>query len=395
MTARLDPTLLTDIKDYGSVEVDACFNCGNCTAVCSLTTAEDNFPRKLIRYAQLGLTDELVGSPELWLCYNCGECSETCPRQAEPAAFMMAARNYAIASYDFTGLGKIFASRPVLGGLMLVLINLMLFLFMYTNREPIPGGELKLFEFLPYEFVHTAGLWMLIIVGTLGVAVILNMIAKISKNAGLTAGSFFKQDRKAWWQSLWEAVGRQALGQKRYRQDCEDDKDTQPWFLSKWFVHAAAIWGFLGLLLATILDYVLDIVKIKSTGTFMPLWHPIRLLGTVAGALMIYGVTTLIVKRLRKVDKAHANSTFSDWVFLILLWVSGMTGFIVELSLYLPQATWGYWMLLVHIAFSAELVLLLPFTKFAHALLRTTALFVHALKPVPEEKMVSQPVGAD
>ena len=394
MAARVDPDLLKDIKKYGEVEIESCFNCGNCTAVCSLTTAEDNFPRKLIRYAQLGLKDELVGSKELWLCYNCGECSETCPRQAEPAAFMMAARNYAIANYDFIGLGHILASMPVLGGLLLVAMNVLLFLFMFTNREPIPEGAVKLFEFLPYEFVHMAGLWMLIIVGTMGVAVVINMIVKISRSSGLSARSFFGADAKAWWAALWEAVGRQALGQKRYR-DCEDTRGKDPWYLSNWFVHAAALWGFLGLLTATILDYALDIVNVKATGTFMPLWHPIRLLGTLAGALLLYGVTVLILRRLRKPDKAHSNTVFSDWVFLILLWMSGATGFVVELSLYLPQAAWGYWMLLVHIAFSAQLVLLLPFSKFAHAILRTTALFVHALKPVPVEKRLNQPAAAD
>ena len=395
MTMRIDPTFLYELKEYGEVDIEACFNCGNCTAVCSMTNSEDSFPRTLIRYTQLGLKEELVGSKELWLCYNCGECSETCPRQAEPAAFMMAARNYAIASYDFTGLGRTLSSKPIFGGILLVLMNVVLFLFIYTYREPIPGGELKLFEFLPYEFVHIAGIWMMVVVGILGLAVVINMISKVSRQAGLSAKSFFGKNAKSWWQAIWEAVGRQALGQKRYREDCEDEKVRKAWYLTKWFVHAATIWGFLGLVLATGLNYFLDIIKIKATGTFVPIWHPIRLLGTIAGALMVYGVSVLIMRRLRKPDKAHSNSSFSDWVFLILLWVTGVTGFAVELSLYLPEALWGYWLLLVHVAFSAELILLLPFSKFAHAILRTTALFVHALKPMPEEQMIEQPAAAD
>jgi hypothetical protein len=37
-----------------------------------------------------------------------------------------------------------------------------------------------------------------------------------------------------------------------------------------------------------------------------------------------------------------------------------------------------------------ELVLLAPFTKFAHAFYRTVALYTHALKPLPE----TVPAGA-
>ena len=141
MTAiRVDPDLLGELKEYGHVDVEACYNCGNCTAVCSLTNSDDSFPRRLIRYAQIGMKNELIGSQELWLCYNCGECSETCPRQAEPASFMMAARSYAIAQYDFLGLGKALSAHPVLGTIILALMNVLLFLFIYTSVYRLPRG---------------------------------------------------------------------------------------------------------------------------------------------------------------------------------------------------------------------------------------------------------------
>lgn len=395
MSTRLDPQLLKEIKEYGSVDVEKCFNCGNCTAICPMSSGEDLFPRKLIRFTQVGLKEHLIGSKELWLCYNCGQCSETCPKQAEPAAFMMAARNYAIANYDFLGIAKLLASKPIFGGIFLALLNVLLFMFMYTNHGPMLEDELKLFEFLPYEFIHSFGLWAIIFVGVIGVIVLLNMIIHISKAAGLTTRSFFSIGIRTWWLALWEAIGVQVLGQKRYRQNCEDEKGKVRWYLTKWFVHASVLWGFLGLLMATALDYLLDILTIKPTGTFMPIWHPIRFLGTVSGALLVYGVSVLIFRRFTKSDKAHSKSTFSDWVFLILLWVGGVTGFVVELSLYLPEAIWGYWMLLVHVSFSMELLILLPFTKFAHAILRTTALFVHSLQPRPVKDVIEQPAAAD
>jgi len=87
----VDHTLLPALKQFGAFDVGACFNCGNCTAVCPLSKDDTTFPRKIIRYAQVGMRDSLLSSKELWTCYACGECSETCPRQAEPSEFMAAA----------------------------------------------------------------------------------------------------------------------------------------------------------------------------------------------------------------------------------------------------------------------------------------------------------------
>jgi heterodisulfide reductase subunit C len=68
MSTRVNPDLLLQINEYGGINVDACFNCGNCTAFCSMTTEEESFPRTLICYAQVGMQEELLGSKELWLC---------------------------------------------------------------------------------------------------------------------------------------------------------------------------------------------------------------------------------------------------------------------------------------------------------------------------------------
>jgi nitrate reductase gamma subunit len=99
----------------------------------------------------------------------------------------------------------------------------------------------------------------------------------------------------------------------------------------------------------------------------------------------MYGVSIAILKRWRKADETSTYSTPSDWAFLLLLWLGGITGFALEVSIYLPQPhAWSYWMLLVHLIVVGELLILLPFSKFAHAIYRTVALYVHALKPLPE-----------
>lgn len=395
MSETVQMNLLDEIKRYGVVNIENCFNCGNCTAVCSMTGEDASFPRKDIRFAQLGLKDRLIGSKELWLCYNCGECSETCPRQADPAAFMTAARNYAIASYDPIGISRLLFTRPILGGIFLVLLFIVLGLFIYANTTDImPAESLRLFEFLPRDFVHNAGLVALVVVGLLGVVTLYRMAAAHFRLNNITFKSLQRISLKDWGKSIWHALAVKGIGQSQYIQDCEKYERTQPWYLSKWFIHGSTFWGFLGLLAATALDFLLDVIGVKPTGTFVPLWYPVRLLGTVAGLFLVYGVSVLIVKRVMKVDQAHSHSTFSDWVFLILLWFAGVTGFVLEISLYLPQASWGYWMLLVHVTFSIELLLLLPFTKFAHGLMRPLALLVHTLETEAEQPLSESQAAA-
>ena len=100
--------------------------------------------------------------------------------------------------------------------------------------------------------------------------------------------------------------------------------------------------------------------------------------------MLVYGVTILIIDRYRATNRSVKRSTTADWMLLGLLWVTGVTGFVLELALYLPQApAWGYWVFLVHVAVAMELVLLAPFMKLAHAVYRPVALFFVALARTP------------
>lgn len=392
MTKQIDSNLLYELKAYGAAGAEKCINCGNCTAICSMTTSgDDRFPRQIIRMAQLGMKEDLLASKELWMCFNCGQCSETCPQQAEPANFMAAARLYAISNYAPFKIGEFFGKKPLFGGFIAAILVLFFSLFMYSERLTMNTGSLKLFEFISRDFIHTFGLIIMILIAIISVITVFTMITKIFRFNQLGLASLFKGSNMNGFKAFWEAVIVQSLAQKRYRTDCESREKPKFWFTSKWFVHAATMWGFLGLLIATALNFLLDVIGVKETGTFVPLWYPTRLIGTLSGLLFMYGVSILIYKRIRSVDKAHSLSRPSDWIFLILLFASGTSGFLIEIALYLPGApAWGYWMFIFHVAVSIVLLLLMPFTKFAHALYRIVALYIHALKPV-----VSQPEMKD
>ena len=382
MTTIIDTELLHDVKRFGAANVSACFSCGTCTAICPLVDNDATFPRRIIRYAQVGMKDELLSSKELWTCYQCGLCSESCPTEADPSEFMAAARRYAIASYEPTGLARILYTRPVVGSLIAIVLAAFFAVFMYASHGPQDASSLALFTFIPEGLIHWTGVAVMVVLALAGVFGITSMARRVARSEGVSFPTLFggRAQLSAAGKALWAALGVESLGQRRYREDCKDDNPIEPLYRRRWLIHALTIWGFLGLLTATILDWGLALIGVKATGTPVPLWYPSRLIGTVAGIALMYGVSMFIVNRVRHVNRAAQFTTASDWLLLVLLWITGATGFFIEVALYLPNApAWGYWVFLLHVSVAMELMLLLPFTKFAHVMYRPVALFFYAL----------------
>ena len=395
MTARVDRNLYPELQRFGATDISACFNCGVCSAICPLSVDGASFPRRMSRYAQLGMREKLLSSPELWSCYGCSECTESCPTQADPASFMAAARRYAVASYDRTHLAYMLATSRLFAAVFVVALVGLLAAFMYSVHKPVGGESLAFFDFVPGDIIHNMGIAVMAVMGVAALMGVFEMVRRVLRGpAAHGAGpSGVKPSpkvivRKAA-DAAFYAVGTESLAQTRFREDCADagaagtagSAQTAPWYLQRWFIHFATMWGFLGLLGATMADYGLELLGVKSTGTAVPIWYPVRLIGTLAGFVLIYGTSLLIVRRLRKSDRSSVHSTTSDWTFLGMLWVAGVTGFVLELALYLPSApAWGYPMFLVHVAVAMALVLLVPFGKFAHVLYRPLALFALRLR---------------
>ena len=365
--SRIDPTFASELKKFGAKDFSACFNCGNCTAVCDLTDKNANFPRIFIRQGMLGQKEEILQSKELWLCYACGECSETCPRQAGPGDYMAALRRYAIASYEPTGITKLmFKSNPVFI-LLTLFFAILLGFFLFTLK---PDHEISrwLFTILPYSVIHNVGLVIFSFTGLSVAWGLITMFLKLSKNNDKKEkfkGSFVK--------SLIE-ISKEIATMNRYK-SCDEEEDSlwklKPWYTQPWFVHWSIMWGFIGLLVATSLDFIL---KDPATN----IWWPSRILGTISGILMVYGASLAINYRMKKVTKAYSETRLADWTFLWFLWVAGVTGFWMELSVaFGADLMINHIVFIIHTIISMELVLLFAFSKFAHAFYRPLALFFY------------------
>jgi ferredoxin len=372
--AVLNPGLAKEIQSYGTVDFSACYSCGNCTAICELSEENAFFPRNLIRYGMLGMKDEILSSKELWLCYGCGECSETCPREAEPGDYVAALRRYAIAHYEPTGLTRLMFRNPFAFIGITLAIALILFFFLMTMK-PDHDVSRWIFNLLPFDVVHDLGLYIFIFVPIITLVGLYKMLKGIGKRK---TGKV--QGQSAGFAKIGKAIVKTAselVTMNRYK-ECDRQDDAywapKPWIVKPWFVHWTIMMGFLGLLLATVLNFIL---KDPATN----IWLPTRILGTITGLMMMYGASLAIYYRLIKPTHFYAKSSLADWSFLLFIWLAGFTGFWLEAAVtFNADTVINQVMFIIHTVISMELVLLLVFSKFAHAVYRPVALFLHFLQ---------------
>ena len=378
MSSRVDPELMKNLTRFGVADATACFNCGNCTAVCSLSSGSTPFPRKMIRYLQLGLKDKLMQCPEPWLCYYCGDCSKTCPRDANPGEVMMGVRRYFTAEYEPTGISRLFYKNNVFAVLLTLALALVLGAFLLVQKAGAENSAVTrwLFGLVDYHFIETVGIAVFVLVSVSVIGGLMRTIALFNRAGnGIKKESSLESSKKNRLFPAMIEVVKELVTLKRY-QNCYEEDDTV-WFLKPWFVHWAIMWGFIGLALATLLDIPMLGLKDPNASA----WLPSRILGIGAGLLLMYGATMAFIRRLTKSEKNTEYSRFSDWLFIVFLWGLGITGFWLTVSVYLMDDNLvSQIVLLIHTVMAMELLLLFAFSKFAHMMYRPLALFFHHLQ---------------
>lgn len=88
------------MKDYRLKEgLNACINCGTCTAICPAAEFYRYDPRKIVDIVQSKDDDEiekLLKSDTIWYCGECMSCMTRCPRKNAPGLVIMALRSLSI-----------------------------------------------------------------------------------------------------------------------------------------------------------------------------------------------------------------------------------------------------------------------------------------------------------
>lgn len=87
-------------KDIRFIEgLNACINCGTCTAICPAAAVSDYDPRMVVDTIQQRDEKELellLKSDTIWLCGECLSCKTRCPRSNTPGYIIQALRALSI-----------------------------------------------------------------------------------------------------------------------------------------------------------------------------------------------------------------------------------------------------------------------------------------------------------
>ncbi|MBI4677211.1 MAG: 4Fe-4S dicluster domain-containing protein [Elusimicrobia bacterium] len=375
-----DPTLLSEVRRYGRFDVDACYNCGSCAAVCDLAEDSALFPRKCMRYVQMGLREPLLRSLDPWLCYYCGDCAQTCPRQTEPGESMMTLRRWLTAQYDWTGissrlytsvawqLGALAAAAALVAGLLQALVF----------HWDAPLTHVALNTFAPARAVHTFDLTVATLLTALLGTYVLRMFWLTVYRGGtaqVPLASFIEEA---------QILVLHGATQKQFLECAEPGR----WFESRWIKHFLLVSGY-----AIMFALVVVFLEWFQTDTVHPFWHPQRLLGYYAAAVLVVFLSEALWGRIMKKEQMHKFTDLSDWAFPVLLWLTAVTGIIVHVSRIggFPQATYAAYAVHLVVAITM-LITVYPFGKWSHVVYRPLAMYFHAVKKNALRRQ-PQPVG--
>lgn len=374
MALKVDPNLMKDLKHFGMKDANKCFHCGNCTATCPLSTQDNPFPRRFMKYAQMGLKDKILTSPEPWLCYYCGDCSQRCPRGADPGEAMMVMRRYLTSLYDFTGFArKFYTSEAFEIGAIATVAGLILLAFIIFGGPMITDpAQLKamnvsvaLNKFAPN---HVIEILDLIMAAVLSAVLLTNVYRCIRYVLG----------------DLWGKIPMNLFVNRA--KDLIFHTATQYNFSkctdrTQWIIHLLIMTGYASVFLMV----VVGLRWFQRDSIIDPAWPTVSAIMTVVGyyatAAILYGTTYALMGRIKKTKPPYQNSHPTDWVFLILLQATTITGILVHAFIYLkwPMAT--YIIYVIHLMVAIPMLTLeVPFAKWAHLAYRPVVLFLMKVK---------------
>ena len=345
--SRINPEFSKELRKYGAFDFNACYNCGNCTAVCSLSTAESSFPREMVRLSVLGLEEDIQASLKPWECYYCGECSTLCPQEADPGELMMSLRRYLTAKYDWTGLS----------GLLYKYLPLTLTAFVLTLM-----GVLYFAHAVDYELstmLHIGHIFEGIAIGTIGLFILLPNIAR------MWYFTIFKPKVKVPFSNYVKSMGElfvHMFTQKRAL-GCDDNQ-------FRWFEHLILVLGYLSLLFTTVA------LNWFSTSNIL-----IISFGYLVSVIVFIVTIDFVNSRIKKQKAVSQHSQPSDLFFVIWLFFMGFSAFMVRLFIDLNILETNKWLYIFHLTVLVQWALIIvPFGKWTHFLYRSFAMYFAKLK---------------
>lgn len=362
-----DPTLLTEIRRYGTFDSAACYQCGSCTLSCNLVTNAASFPRKCIRFALLGLRESLLSSLDPWICHDCGDCSDACPRHAEPRLSMATLRRFLTAKYDWSGISsKLLQSKAwYLGSLIgVALLTLMLILGYHLWYVAMPASDFVRTP-LGLEHMFPTILYYTLIVILAPLFLLFSRVHRVwrltMKGNGqprVPLSAYLSEG----WIYLYESASQPLMRKCSHKRH----------WLGHWLLAAGTT------LMLAIKTFGLHWFQTDSIYRF---YNPQRWVGYLAAACILLGAVEILVGRWRAKEEIYKETKFHDLAFPVLVLLVVLTGLTAHVLRYFGLEMGCHYAYALHVITATPLLLVeMSFGKWSHMVYRPLALYFLAVK---------------
>jgi len=362
----IDRDFLNNITSLGGVGINKCYQCGTCTAICPISDTLSISFRKTIKYTQLGLKEKVLSDVTPWLCYACGECSETCPKDAKPGEIMAALRRYLTLKYDWTGFSKLLYLSKKAEIISVIILSLITAFIIYLLKGPVILTTTKLKIFAPPYIVAWSNLIVFAILSII-------LIISIYRSYKMVMSDVFPKPKiplKTYIIEFIKIIPTHFFTQK-LRTLCRKRE-------SYYIIHLLLFYGYAVIFLHHITRHML-------IPLIAPTIHPdeliSRIIGLSAFCALFIGSSIAIYGRSVKSQVHWSYSHSTDWMFIILLWLTSITGLLIEVFRYFNLPLPTYIVFSLHLMFVVPLLVLeVPFAKWSHLAYRPFAIYFFRLK---------------
>ena len=364
----------------GGEDLKKCFQCATCSVVCELSDPSRPFPRKEMIWAQWGLKDRLIADPDIWLCHQCNDCSLRCPRSARPGDVMAAIRREAILHYSAPRWLANCVNQPRFLPLLLLVPCLLLGLAAWV-RGPLEKyfGASYTPNHIVISYWNQLPQWLLI--ALFAPFVVLDVMV-------LALGAMrFWRDLKAGDREAGRTGQRQSLAVSIRSASrniiLHEDFDRCTAERPRMDSHRLVFFGFVGLLVVDLWVLTARFNPLLRDAFVYPFnfWNPWKMLANLAGGAILIGCALMVRDRRPRTGRTGAlfagtwlAGTSFDWMFLGLAVAAVLTGFGCEMLHYARVDPLRYATYVIHLATVFALLVLLPYSKFAHMIYRATAM---------------------
>jgi Fe-S oxidoreductase len=270
---------------------------------------------------------------------------------------MMAVRRWLTIQYDWTGLAKKFyLSKAWEFGALGTVALFVIFLFVFFHG-PVITDHVSVNSFAPVFLVEMGDL---LLAGVLSIFLLSNAFRmyRFIMNGTKVPFRLYLTEAKAFVLHF--------VTQKKWR-ECGEDK-------SRWLKHFLLVSGYLTML--TLIIVFLRWFQVDDSS-----WHFSSLFGYYATGVLLFVTVEMFLSRLKKQEMIHRYSHTSDWLFLVLLFLTTLTGIMMHLFRIGGWPMGTYVIYVIHLAIAVPmLVIEVPFGKWSHLFYRPFAVFLATVK---------------